>query len=273
MTMISSFNKLAACSMLSFFLCSCCAVLAAAQGQSETQTVNDRAAQVANAVAKVRSGKFNGYHVEMIAEGRAVEAIPDLEKQFTLTSDPLDKAKIAQVLLFLGDRKDDYWDYLAALAKPAVESDAPDPGLYDAQGKSIQGLSEEFVRWVKLHNQSPDDAGAKAVYEWPGIILLLGASEDPRALPLLRRALSSPNPLIASDAADGLAQMQDKSSVPLIIARCKKSRPDQADIIAEALVYFDDPDAQAAFKTFVPAEKASLLRQKRMSRRGPLNDN
>jgi HEAT repeat protein len=270
---MNSLRKLAARNTLTFVLCCSCAISAVAQGTSEAQTADDRAAQVANAVAKVRSGQFNGYHVEMIAEGRAVEAIPDLEKQFTLTSDPLDKAKIAQVLLYLGDKKDLYWDYLAELAKPAVESDAPDPGLYDAQGKPIQGLSQEFIQWAKLHNESPVDASTKAVYEWPGIVMLVGGTGDPRAVPLLRRALSSPNSLIASAAVDGLAQMQDVASVPSIIARCEKARPDEAAIIAESLVYFDDPDAQASFKTFVPANRATLLRQKRMSRRGPLNDN
>src|SRR6266404_2219561 len=82
-------------------------------------------ASVADAIAKVKSGDFAGVHVDLIGRAGAVEAIPILKEQFTRVEDPLDKAKIAQVLIKLGDRDNTYWDFLVKLATPALESDAP----------------------------------------------------------------------------------------------------------------------------------------------------
>lgn len=253
----------------------CCALLAGVvSGQSDhprpatPYTLNTR--EVADAVAKVKSGKFNGYHVGLIGEARAVEAIPDLEKQFVLASEPLDKAKIAQVLLLLGDRKDFYWNFLAKLAKPALESDAPDPMQYDAQGRTLSGLSPQWIEWAKAHNEPPD-AGENAIYVYPGIVGLLGMTGDSRAAPLLRAALSSPNYLIDVAAAKGLAEMHDLTSVHLIISRCKGAPAEAASAIAESLVYFDDPQAQNAVDAFVPKDEAKALREGRMMGKGALH--
>lgn len=253
----------------------CCGLLVGvAYGQSDhpqpaiRRTVDKK--DVADAVAKVKSGKFNGYHVELIGEARAVEAIPDLEKQFALASEPLDKAKIAQVLLSLGDRKDAYWNFLAELAKPALEGDAPDPMQYDAQGRTLSGLSPQWIEWAKAHNET-SDAGENAIYIYPGIVGLLGMTGDSRAVPLLRQALSSPNYLIDAAAAMGLAEMHDLTSVPLIIARCKVAPAEAAAVIAESLVYFDDPQAQNTVDTFVPKELAKSLREGRMRGTGALH--
>ncbi len=227
--------------------------------------------EVADAVAKVRSGKFNGYHVGVIGEAGATEAVPDLELQFTRDTEPIEKAKIAQVLLALGDRKDAYWNYLVELAKPALQSDAPNPIQNDAQGKSLPGLSPQFAAWATAHDKSPDEAGETALYIYPGIMMLLGSTRDPRAIPLLRQGLSSPNNLVEAAAAKGLAEFQDVPSIPLIIAACKKAPAEGASVIAESLVYFDDPQAQNAVDTYVPKEEAKLLRQGRMRGKGALH--
>jgi HEAT repeat protein len=239
--------------------------IAYAQAAQPEPASRSAARQVADAIAKVKSGKFIGYDVEVIAEARALVAIPDLEKQFTLVSDPIDKAKIAQVLLLLGDKKDAYWDYLAELVKPALESDAPDPAQYDAQRKQIRGVSQEFLAWAKAHGQSPGEAAENAIYNWPGIVMLVGATRDSRALPLLRRAFSSPNPALQISAADGFAEMLDTSSVPLMIERCKNAPPDVANAIAQSLVSFDDPEAQKMVDTYVPKDVAKALRDRRMA--------
>jgi HEAT repeat protein len=227
--------------------------------------------EVADAVAKVRSGKFNGYHVGVIGEAGATEAVPDLELQFTRDTEPIEKAQIAQVLLALGDRKDAYWNYLVELAKPALQSDAPNPIQNDAQGKSLPGLSPQFAAWATAHDKSPDEAGETALYIYPGIMMLLGSTRDPRAIPLLRQGLSSPNNLVEAAATKGLAEFQDVPSIPLIIAACKKAPAEGASVIAESLVYFDDPQAQNAVDTYVPKEEAKLLRQGRMRGKGALH--
>lgn len=181
-------------------------------------------ANVADAIAKVKSGNFVRADVDMIGRGKAVQAIPILKQQFVRVQDPLDKATIARVLIKLGDKDDVYWDYLVKLAAPALDSDAPDFMNFDPQAPTAAGPSPEFVAWAKAHNVPPNGpngtAAEDAMYMFPARVLVLGLTGDPKAIPLLRQALSSPNHMIEVAAAQGLAELQDKDSVPLIIGAC-----------------------------------------------------
>jgi HEAT repeat protein len=78
----------------------------------------------------------------------------------------------------------------------------------------------------------------------------LGKTGDRRAIPLLRQALSSPDFMIQTFAADGLAKLKNKASIPLIIQACRQAPADAAMVIARSLLDFDDPQAQSAAKTF-----------------------
>jgi hypothetical protein len=227
------------------------------------------AEQLADSLAKVKAGKFSGYNVEIIRRARATVAIPDLEKQFPLIKDIWDKAKIAQVLLSFGDRKDIYWNYLAELVKPALENDVPSPWVFDANGKSEEELRQHLLTWAKAHGKSADEAGQYIIYELPASVSFIGSTGDPRAIPILRRAFASPNSSIQGAAADGLAEMHDVASVPMMIERCKNGPPEVAHSIAESLVYFDDPEAQRMVDTYLPKDVAKELRQRRMSGQRP----
>lgn len=216
---------------------------------------------VPDAIAKVKSGNFLLVHIDMIARAGAVEAIPALKAQFARSQDPLVKAKIAGALVRLGCRKDVYWDFLTKQATTAVESDAPDFMNFDPQAKTGAGPSPEFVAWANAHGQDPQSAGHDAMYWMPGRLTLLASAGDRRAIPLLRRGLSSPNHMIEAAAAEGLAELQDKESIPLIIEACKKAPQAMAGLIAESLIYFDDAEAQSAVETYVPKERARILRE------------
>lgn len=201
------------------------------------------------------------YFVEQIGHAGAVQAIPMLEQKFLRTEDPTDKGKIAQVLVKLGDKRDIYWNYLVDLATPAIESNAPDFMSYDSQGKTQPGPSPAFIAWAQAHNLAPNGTAAEdSVYRLPGRVGLLGLTGDPRAIPLLRQALSSPNHMIEVMAAEGLAELQDKGSIPLIIGACESAPAEAAGAIAQALVYFDDPEAQKTVDQYVPKEAAKALR-------------
>jgi len=52
-------------------------------------------------IAKVNAGVITPYGLYFLGDSKAKEAIPALEKQFTLTNDVIDKAQIAQVLVQL----------------------------------------------------------------------------------------------------------------------------------------------------------------------------
>jgi proteasome lid subunit RPN8/RPN11 len=55
--------------------------------------------------------------------------------------------------------------------------------------------------------------------------------------------------------------MKDKDSIPLIIAACQRAPAEVAGLIANSLVYFDDPQAQSAADRYIPKESAKALRE------------
>jgi hypothetical protein len=102
--------------------------------------------------------------------------------------------------------------------------------------------------------------------------MFLALTADPRGIPLLRRALSSPNHMIAIFAALGLAEIHDDASIPMIIQACQKLPADAAVAMAESLVYFDGSDAQNAVDQFIPKDIAKVYRNaKAGGRKSPLS--
>jgi len=234
-------------------------------GQGERTKQN-----VAEAIKKIKQGDFFPVDVEEIAEAGAVEAIPALKEQFGRKVDPsqkddLDpggKAKIASALVRLGEQDAVYWDFLVEKATEAINSDIPFPREFDSQGKMLSDYSPAFLQWAKDHGVSPGEAGEMAVYRLPGKLESLAETGDRRGLELLRWAMKSPNYMIQAMAAKGLAKLQDRDSIPTIIAACQNS-PWAAPAIAEALIYFDDPQAQTGAEKFVPKDLFQALRNEK----------
>lgn len=257
---------------LAFCVLACYPVLAGfAFGQAvpgQPAYANDPT-NLADAIAKVRSGEFAGIHVEMIARSGAVDAIPILKDQFARSQDALIKAKIANALVRLGEEDKTYWEMLVSVATPAVESDAPFFMIIDPHGKMLPGPSPEFVAWAQAHNVPVMEAGEQSVYVLPGELMLLGSSGDSRAVPLLQKALSSPNYFIQVAASLGLADLKDKASIPLITEACKRAPAEAAAEIAKSLIYFDDPQAQNAVDQYMPKDTAKIYREARAKGKTP----
>ena len=210
-----------------------------------------------DAIARVKSGEFAAIHVDLIARGHAVEAIPFLKEQFGRVEDPLLKTKVASALVRLGDKENTYWDFLVKQASKPIESDMPDPIRYDMQGKAVPGqASVEYIAWEKAHNIRSDEQIDLQL----GAVGLLGWSRDARAVPLLRRGLLAPYFLTEIMAAMGLAEIGDKDSIQAIIAACKRAPAEPAAAIAQSLIYFDDPAAQNAVDIYVPKNVAKIYR-------------
>lgn len=204
---------------------------------------------------------MTSYGLEFLAESKSVEAIPALEERFGLVSDDLDKGKIAQVLIRLKDPKPVYWAYLEKLVRSALDSDPPDPLDVDAQGRET-GISPRIEEWARATRQAPPAALENATAVYPAYVVLLGGTEDRRAIPLLNRALLSRDHPIQAEAAEGLALFGDKASIPLILEACRKAPARAAGLIAASLVYFDDAAAQAAVDQFLPEKEARDLRER-----------
>lgn len=222
------------------------------------------------AISKVEKGQFVLVDVEIIAERHAVQAIPLLETQFEQSKDLDTKAKIANALVRLGKKDGPYWDFLAERAHKVLQDPPPMPFEYDADGKTVpQKPSKRLTDWAKNHDLSIEEAFEKATFGAPGDILEIGSSDDRRAIPILRDALASQNHFIEAQAARGLAELHDIESVPAIIRACENAPHEAAALIAQPLVYFDDPNAQRAVDTYVPKNIAQALREARLHGKTP----
>ena len=248
------------------------ACVANAQQPTETDTKPAYAADPANvpqAIAAVRSGKFFAVHLEMIARARAVQAIPDLEKQFVATSAPDLRVHIASVLVRLGLKDDKYWNYLIEAAAQSLKSAAPLPSISDHDGKAPGQPPAELAAWAREKGISIDDAFQKALFEDAGPMLMLVMTGDRRAIPLAREGLKSRNFMIQVMSARGLAGIQDRDSIPYIVAAVRSAPRDAAAGIATWLIYFDDTEAQRIVDAYVPKEQADAHRAEHAKGKGP----
>jgi HEAT repeat protein len=225
--------------------------------------VPSQSEQLATSIARAKSGNVDTSDVEIIAEAGAVQAIPSLEEQFGRTTDVDTKTKIANGLVRLGDKHNTYWNYLLEQATLAVDSDVPDGVFSNLVGQTRDQFSSALQAWAQTHNVSANTAAQSALYDLPGKVLELAQTGDPRGIPFLRRALQSRNYMIAGWAAKGLVQIQDKDSIPLIIAACQRAPTGYASEIAKSLIWFDDPRAQIAVDTYMPKEHAKIFRDAR----------
>jgi HEAT repeats len=236
-------------------------------GQVETSppSTHDQpdSANVAEAVAAVKSGKFTLIQVETIS-AHAVQAIPSLEEQFATSHDVDVKGKIASALIRLGDEKSTYWDFLTGRVSDALKSDAPSQLRSDSQ----LGLSSQYIEWARLNNLSTEEA-IDRTFQQVIAVEYLAQTKNARAIPLLREALKSNNSLIQANAAMGLAELQDKDSIDLIIEACKTSSPVAAAVMARALIDFDEPRAQKAVDLYLPKNYADAFRASRQKRKTP----
>ncbi len=221
------------------------------------QTVPTQSEQLETAIASVRSADDGALDVEIIAEAKEVRAIPALEERFGRSSNIDTKSRIASGLVRLGDKDDTYWNLLLEQATLALDSDIPFPG-----DQTMDQFSGAIKAWADAHRISVNTAAESAAYGLPGKVFELAITGDPRGIPLLRRALQSPSPVIVTFAAQGLAEIQDRESIPMIVAACKR-RPKFASLFARSLIYFDDPRAQNALDLYARKEDAKLWRDQR----------
>jgi hypothetical protein len=225
---------------------------------------------VADAIAHVKSGDLFAVDLETIVNAKAVNAVPVLEDRFAQTKNADGKGTIASALVRLGDKDGLYWKYLTDSAASAIDADSPDILSVLSQDKSHP--PPEMVAWAKAHNTSLGEATEDLLFDLPGRLISLAATGDPRAIPLFRRALLARNPLIQVAGAEGLAQIKDVASVPLIIAACKRGTADHAKALAMfSLIYFDDPDAQQAVDQYYSKKIADEMRKEIAAQKGPFN--
>jgi hypothetical protein len=221
--------------------------------------------ELKDAVAAAGQTEFTPFWAQVLADANATDAVPNLKKMFAREKQPFFKAKLAQTLIKLGDHDQKYWDYLTGLATTVLKSDAPNPVVRTEEER------QKFIAWAKANAQNPDEAGTEATYFWPGYISMLAMSGDIRAIPYLRQALLSTNPMIQAAGANGLAELQDTHSIRLILDKCKSAEPDMARMFSQALIYFDDSEAQHTADLYLPPDLAKAMRENKAKGQGALH--
>ncbi|MGC2620245.1 MAG: HEAT repeat domain-containing protein [Acidobacteriaceae bacterium] len=217
-----------------------------------------------DAIDAVKSGIFTLSDIEAISaasQGEKGAAVSMLKAQFLSSEDISLKGRIASSLVRLGEKDESYWKFLVTQAIPAADNDAP--FLLEVDQNGSTNLAPGFLQWAADHNISVDHAIELEAGLDPAAIDHLGYSRDERAVPILRRALSSPNFYVEMAASRSLANIHDSGSIPLITAACSKAPAWAATQIALPLVYFDDKDAQRAVTLYVPNERAVDARKAR----------
>jgi hypothetical protein len=208
------------------------ALIAVANSQAyKTESVQD-------AVNKIKEGQFSGVDVNLLADAHAVQAIPLLKEQFPKAQDEILKLVIASALVRLGNKEEIYWNFLSDRAKPLVES-------------------------------TTAEVSSDQMYQHLLYLRGVAVTGDIRGLPLLRKALSSPNYIVEALGAKGLAKLQDRESIPLIIEACEKAPLYAKIAIAEPLVFFNDSRAQSAAERFIPDRSMLELFRKVSREKGP----
>ena len=228
--------------------------------QPPTSQTKIRQAELKNALTHLNSGKFNSIDVAIIMGAHDLEAIPELETQFTRSTDPDMKESLADALIRLGQNHGPYWDYMIGRANQALKDPPPTVFAFDANGKTLPRFPPQLIRWAAQHHMTTKQAAKISAFDDPLLILGLALSQDPRTLPILRRALNTNNVLITASAAKGLAALHDNASIPVIIRDCQSTPKEAAVAIAQSLIYFDDPRAQHAADLYLPKAQAAELR-------------
>lgn len=260
--MIRAASKCGSLAMLAIAVCAFAMQVAKTQTHKKT---NDERAQELIALENKK------YTFEDFLNGKP-EVVANEEEIFKLTSDPKIKRRIASILITLGVKDAVYFNYLAAEARKGLNNDMPWPSAYDEHGRLNQKITPEFTEWCKRQGIDPadhkyasyraadpvfldwamkrhlnlNDARYEAYYEIPEGWSDLAAARDPRAYDLLIQGLHSHNLMIVADAAKGLARLQDSRAVDELITTGRRVPGEARAGIAEALLYFNDPKAQAA---------------------------
>ena len=224
-----------------------CALLVGVGYGQTSQDQGDEALspKVRSVIDFLKQGVYGPATQEQIAEAESGQLVPILETRFVTSQDADVKARVARALMDLGEKDNAYWDFLVQQAKLAIESDAPSPQCISL-ANCVSGHPPEFVSWTRAHNVTEGSQAETALYGLSGKVTLV--SGDPRGIPLLREALKSPNSDIVSEGARGLARVNDKDSIPLILEVCKRVHdPDEVSHIAQWLRGFQsDPETRAA---------------------------
>jgi hypothetical protein len=189
----------------------------------------------------------NKYSFQQLISGDP-GAVANAKEIFALTNDPKIKQRAGSILLHIGKADQAQYDYLTGEAEKALDvaNKMPWPTVYDNEGKIVDKINPEFLKWCAARKVDARDTFESAYFDAPMPWYFLASARDPRAHDLLVRGLRSPNVMIVVYAAEGLARLQASDALDEIIAAARHAPQETRYSIARALLFFPDSKAQAA---------------------------
>ena len=126
--------------------------------------------------------KVRGSNYDPLISARAT---PALREAFNNAPDALTKENVASVLMIIGQKDEIYWSTLSKRAQEIVDSQAPDPLVYDADGKTVRGaISPDFLQWTKDNNIPREESVNEHLGLFSAELSLMADTGDPRGLPI-----------------------------------------------------------------------------------------
>lgn len=200
------------------------------------------------------------------------QADEDLLRSFAA----VDAVRLARQEGFVDDRVRAMEAHLLEAARQVVELRIPSPFRYDQSGRVMpmdgqateDAVSDELRAWASSARMDLDEAVGKAFYLQPMALHALDVfGDDPRALAILREALTLDNQLAMSAAAIQLAILDDVASLDAIIARADSVPTEAAEALAMmALLEYDHPKALAKATEILGKERVQELLSARQQR-------
>ncbi len=203
---------------------------------------------------------------------KSTKSIPEFEEAYRKASDSLkqpgldentktlhkmEKSAIAYELILLKDKDPQYKQYLLSLVEPLIDSDMPDPTVYDKNGKFIPNTqSKEFLTWCSDRGLDWKAELIVGYQEGPINLTYFAMMKDLDNVPLFLKGLKSPNGEVASISAKGLVHLNYKPAIQAIISSCRQRPKAERLLFAEYLLTFDDSIALAAGKELMPNKGA-----------------
>jgi hypothetical protein len=233
------------------------------------QSSNVSAARLDELLAEVRGNAYSLPSIALIASAGGDRAVPDLQAAFARSMTALNREALASALIRLGQKDPAYWLVLSKRAIEIVDSRAPCPLVYDANGKSVRGVvSPAFLEWAKSNNVSLHDALTEQTMMFPAELSLMAVTMDPRGIPILRKGLSSPNFGVQFVSAHGLAALQDSASILLIVQAARRAPSELQGGIARPLLFFVDDQAAGAADELIADKKVLEESKQAMKEKG-----
>jgi hypothetical protein len=181
---------------------------------------------------------------ELAEYGSDPRTVPALRAKFLNTRVKLIKQLISLTMLTLKVEDPAYFDYLASLAREAVNNDAP--SIYILKNRRPEKLNPEFEEWCKLHGKDVGEEGQLRTSGYMTDMGLLMKAHDERAAPIFRKGLLSNNPYVLLYSVIGLADLGHPSDIEPIIEVADRSKEDIDSGVTHALSHFRNPHDREA---------------------------